>query len=52
MKIVCVHQLGGWHGYCVNNRNRVTFSTGSMPSEFLARRAANLWLLKQQGRDA
>lgn len=52
MQIVTVHQQGGWFGYCVNASRRVTFSTGSMPSEFLARRAANLWLLKQQGRAA
>lgn len=52
MQIVCVHQQGGWFGYVLNNRRRVVFSTGSMPSEFLARRAANLWQLKQQGRAA
>lgn len=52
MQIVCVHQLGGWFGYCLDKRRLVRFSTGAMPTEFLARRAANLWLLKQQGRAA
>lgn len=51
MRIVCVHAHGGWFGYALNGRRRVMFSTGAMPSEFLARRAANLWLVNR-GRHA
>lgn len=50
MTCVAVHQLGGWFGYVLNARRRVVFVTGSMPTEFAARRAANLFMLKQQGR--
>lgn len=49
MQCVTVHSHGGWFGYVLNNRRRVVFSTGAFPTEPAARRAANLFMLKQRG---